>query len=128
MNMCELYKRLLTNKECEIFDNLEALEESFESNVVAAILYIAGYLQKQADQIRDNDTMYYYDKFGKCLDQLNKGALVMPQDHLVQWYIYCFVLFTQIGERVCRTFFDKFVYIYFQKIAFKYFLETQKNS
>ena len=71
---------------------------------MAAILYIAGYLQKQARQICYNDTMYCYDKFGKYLDQLNRGALVLPQDHLVQWCIYCFVLFTQIGERVCRTF------------------------
>ena len=58
----------------------------------------------QADLIRDNDTMYYYDKFGKYLDQLNRGALVLAQDHLVQWCIHCFVLFTEIGERVCRTF------------------------
>ena len=101
---CELCKRILTNEECEIFDNLEALEKSVESDVAAAILYIAGYLQKQACQICDNDTMYYYDKFGKYLDQLNRGAVVLPQDHLVQWCIYCFVLFTQIGEWVCRTF------------------------
>ena len=60
---CKLCKRLLTDEECEIFDNLEALEESVGSDVVAAILYIAGYLQKQAGQIRDNDTMCYYDKF-----------------------------------------------------------------
>ena len=115
---CELCKRLLTNKECEIFDNLEALEESVGSDVVAAILYIAGYLQKQADQIRYNDTTYYYDKFGKYFDQLNKGSLVLSQDHLVQWCIYWFVLFTQICERVCRTFFDEFVYIYFRKMVF----------
>ena len=82
---CELCKRLLTDEECKIFDNLEALEESVGSDVVAAVLYIAGYLQKQAGQIRDNDTMYYYDKFGKYLDQLNKGALVLPQDHLVAY-------------------------------------------
>ena len=92
---CELCKRLLTDEECEIFDNLEALEESVGSDVVAAILYIAGYLQKQAGQIRDNDTMYYYDKFVKYLDQLNRGALVLPQDHLVQWCNYCFVVFTK---------------------------------
>ena len=101
---CELCKRLPTDKECEIFDNLEAPEESVGSDVVAAILYITGYLPKQAGQIRDNDTMYYYDKFLKYLDQLNRGVLALPQDHLVQWCIYCFVLFTQIGERVCRTF------------------------
>ena len=71
---------------------------------MAAILYIARHLQKQESQIRDNDTMYYYDKFGKYLDQLNREALVLPQDHLVQWCIYCFVLFTQIGRQICRTF------------------------
>ena len=89
---------------CETFDNLEVVEESVGSNVMAAILYIAGYFQKQAGQIRDNDSMYYYNKFGNYLDQLNRGALVLSQDHLVQWCIYCFVLFTQIGEQVCRTF------------------------
>ena len=56
---CELCKCLLTDEECEVFDNLEALEESVESDVVAAILYIAGYPLKQAGQICDNDTMYY---------------------------------------------------------------------
>ena len=56
--------------------------------------------------------MYYYDKFEKYLDQLNKGAIVLPQDHLVQWCIYCSVLFTQIGERECRTFFiNLFIFI-----------------
>ena len=44
---CELPKRLLTNEECEIFENLEALKESVESDVVAVVLYIAIYLQKQ---------------------------------------------------------------------------------
>ena len=63
----ELCKRLLTDEECEIFDNLEALEESVGSDVMAVILYIAGHLQKQAGQIRDNDTMYYYNKFGTYL-------------------------------------------------------------
>ena len=81
---CELCKRLLTDEVCEVFDNLEALEESVGSDVVAAILYMAEYLQNQAGQIRDNDRMYYYDRFGKYLDQLNKGALVLPQDHLLQ--------------------------------------------
>ena len=94
----------MKSQSVQFFDNLEALEESVGSDVVAAILYIAGYLQKQAGQTYDNDTMYYYDKFGKYLDQLNRGALVLTQDHLVQWCIYCFVLFTQIGERVCCTF------------------------
>ena len=41
-------------------------------------LTVAGYLQKQTGQICDNDTMNYYDKFGKYLDQLNRGALVLP--------------------------------------------------
>ena len=35
---CELCKRLLTDEECEIFDNSEALEKSVGSDVVAAIL------------------------------------------------------------------------------------------
>ena len=65
--------------------------ESYGISNLTAILYIAGYLQKQAGQIHDNDTMYYYDKFGKYLDQLNRGALLLPQDHFVQWCIYCFV-------------------------------------
>ena len=53
---CELCKRLLIDEECEIFHNLEALEESVGSDVVA-LAAIAGYLQKQAGQIRDNDTV-----------------------------------------------------------------------
>ena len=41
---CKLCKRLPTDEECKIFDNLVVLEESVGSDVVAAILYIAGYL------------------------------------------------------------------------------------
>ena len=40
----------------------------------------------------------------RAVDQLNRGSLVLPQNHSVQWCIYCFVLFTQIGKRVSRTF------------------------
>ena len=77
MNKCELCKRLLTDEECEIFDNPEALEESVGRDVVAAILYIAGYLQKQAGEIRDNDTIYYYNKFGKYLDQCHTSFIIL---------------------------------------------------
>ena len=39
--------RLLNDQECEVFDNLRALEASAKEETLLSLIYIAGYVQKR---------------------------------------------------------------------------------
>ena len=103
-HQCEHCTRRLTDRECEVFDNLNNLEGSVGNDTIAAIIYIAGYIQRKAGSVLDHDTLFYYEKCGKYLDSLNRCNLTLPQDCLVQWCIYCLILFTLLDEPICRIF------------------------
>ena len=44
---CDTCSRLLNDKECEVFDNLHALEASVKEETLLSLIYIAGYVQKK---------------------------------------------------------------------------------
>ena len=44
---CDMCSRLLNDKECEVFENLHALEASVKGETLSSIIYIAGYVQKR---------------------------------------------------------------------------------
>ena len=48
------------------------------------VLYISGYIEHQHGYVSDDDTTIYYKKFGKYLNNLNRGGLCVPHDGIVQ--------------------------------------------
>ena len=43
----DMCSRLLNDKECEVFDNLRALEANVKEETLLSLVYIAGYVQKR---------------------------------------------------------------------------------
>ena len=80
---CDVCSQRLNDKECEVLDNLQTLEESLREETVS-LVHIAGYVQKRGYEVKENDLLSYYQKFGKYFDVLNKGSLTITQDYLVQ--------------------------------------------
>lgn len=101
---CSNCLRKLTEGESEIVDNLAELEKSIHNDTLLSLVYIAGYVQKGDKDNDIYDTNNYYDKFGSYIDALNRGGLEVPNDTVVQWVIFCFILFTQLSGSYCRTF------------------------
>ena len=64
----------------------------------------AGYAQKKGGVVKENDSLFYYHKFTKYVDALNRGSLILPQDYLVQWCIFCVIFFQQVSMRGVEKF------------------------
>lgn len=48
----------------EVIDNLEELEQSLDEETFAALIYNSGYVQKKNGSLKENDTMFYFKKYG----------------------------------------------------------------
>ena len=58
------------------------------------------------------DTTFYYNQFADYFDALNRGGLQIPNDNLVQWAIFCLIVFEQLSDEICRIFLsEQFLYI-----------------
>ena len=114
----------MNDKECEVFDNLHALEVSVKEETLSSLIYIAGYVQKKGGVVKENDLLFHYHKFGKYVDALNRGSLSLPQDYLVQWCIFCVIFFPQVLDAGCRKYFvDRFF-----KISVRYDFCVSKKT
>lgn len=119
-HQCEQCDKPLTEKECDIIDNLEELEKSLSNDVMASLVFIGGYIQRKAGSFYEFDTMIYFDNYGLYLNTLDRGKLTKPHDTLMQWTIFCFILFTEISDVVCR----KNIMKKFEAISEKYNFEA----
>lgn len=95
---CEKCNQEIKEHEADILENLDSLENSLSSDVLSALLYVSGYIQKTCGVVQEFDSMLYYDNYGIYLDSINRGKLTIPYDTLVQWVIFSFILFTQIPD------------------------------
>ena len=64
------------------------------------------------------------ERHSAYLDALDRGELCVPGDNIAQWTIYCFVLFIQFSEDLCR----KFVIAHFTDIAEKYCFDVTPSQ
>ena len=104
---CSSCNYQLSEDAAEVFDNLETLEFSLSDEVKMSLIYIAGYVTRKDTEICDSDllncTTFYFQKYGKYTDSIDRGGLNIPLDHACQWSIFCFVLFYTVKENVCRN-------------------------
>ena len=63
-HLCSGCTRNLTDKECEIFDNLNSLEASLSEDNVMSLVYVSGYIMrnlvKDAHTNYDNEDTFMY--------------------------------------------------------------------
>ena len=92
-----------SDQECEILDNLAALEKNINTATLNALVYIAGYIQFQVGSLCS--TKFYADKYGLYINNINSGDLIIPEDTVVQWIIYCYIFFVNVQNiDMCRNF------------------------
>ena len=102
---CKNCNRKPSDQECEILDNLAALEKSINTATLNALVYVAGYIQFQAGSLNECSTKFYADKYGLYMNNINRGGLIIPEDMIVQWIIYCYIFFVNIHNiDMCRNF------------------------
>ena len=105
-------ERDLEEGEREILDNLVELENKIQDETMFSISYIAGYIQRKNGYESNDDTFFYYKKFGAYFNNLNRGGLVRSNDCVVQWALLCFLFFNQVPGEFCRNFLiNTFLYI-----------------
>lgn len=98
---CDKCAYILGDRECAIFETLDQLEDYLPQDVKMTLVYIAGYvIKKQAFAV--DETFFYYEKFGEYFKTLNRGGLTIPGDHVCQWVYYCYILFRDVANDVCR--------------------------
>ena len=117
---CDACGRDLEEGEQEIVDNLAELESKIQEDTMFSIIYISGYVQRKNGSEGDDDTFFYYQKFGEYFNKLDRGGLVAPNDSIVQWVSLCFIFFNQVTGVVCRNFLIK----HFLYIAEKYDIDS----
>ena len=49
----------------------------------------------------DEETYSYYSKFGSYLKALNRGGLCIPNDSVVQWAVFSYLIFMAIEDACC---------------------------
>ena len=78
---------------------------------------------KKGGVMKENDSLFYYQKFGRYFDALNRGSLTLPQGCHVQWYIFCAIFFLQVLDAGCRKFFVNMFFL----SSVRYSLCVSKN-
>ena len=92
---------LLSEDMCDVFDKLPELENDLSMDTKMALFHIAGYIGRK-DEVSD-DTFSYQEKYGNFTDDLNRGGLQIPGDSACQWIFYCYIMFHEVANAVCRT-------------------------
>ena len=117
---CTFCERSLNEKEIEILDNLEVLEISISDSVMSSIVYIAGYVVRDCKERNDEDTYEYYNNFGTYLKALNRGGLHIPNDSVVQWAAFSYLLFMAVEDACCINLLIKLFIEVAERYQFKF--------
>ena len=67
-------------KVVEIFDNLENLKPSLSNEIKMALVYIAGEITRNDNQAGECENRFYYEKYGKYTNLIDRGKLKVPTD------------------------------------------------
>ena len=75
---------LLCNQRSEVFDNLAELEKLLLHETKMPLVYIAGHVTRKDREVTENElleqTIFYYKKYGKYTDSVDRGGLNVPSD------------------------------------------------
>ena len=103
---CDSCDFQLDEEGVEIFDNLSELENSINLDTKMSLVYIAGYVTRKDDALSESDmlevTMFYVEKYGEVLKELDRGGLKYPTDTACQWTFFCYSIFQSVRNKICR--------------------------
>ena len=105
-HQCSSCSYLLCEEGAEVFDNLAELELSIPEETKMSLVYIAGYVTRNDPELSENQllelTTFYFQKYGKVTNELDRGGLNVPSDCCCQWTFFCFIIFNTVKTKVCR--------------------------
>ncbi|XP_066923516.1 uncharacterized protein [Clytia hemisphaerica] len=89
-----------------LLNQLEEEEMSIPVETKMSLIYMAGYVARK-DEMSEQElfdaTMFYAQKYGKYLHELDRGGLKIPTDTICQWTMFSYIMFNHIRHLVCRT-------------------------
>ncbi|XP_066911172.1 uncharacterized protein [Clytia hemisphaerica] len=89
-----------------LLNQLEEEEMSIPVKTKMSLIYMAGYVARK-DEMSEQElfdaTMFYAQKYGKYLHELDRGGLKIPTDTICQWTMFSYIMFNHIRHLVCRT-------------------------
>ena len=100
---CDKCSFKLTKQMRDIMDFLPEMQSSISKDSMMGLVYIAGFLiAKDKEQINEDDSHFYYEKYGSFTVDLNCGSLHISGDSVCKWVIYSYVMFHEIAHHCCR--------------------------
>ena len=103
---CEKCKYLMDENASEVFHSLEELESKIPDATKMSLCHMAGYVtQKDPAETKEyllDTTTFYFQKYGKYTDSLDRGGLKVPTDRACQWTFFGYIMFNAVKEVVCR--------------------------
>ena len=72
---------------CDILDCLPEMQASVFADLIAALVYIAGYLTAKNKNKDLDDSHFYHEKYGGFTENLNWGGLHILRDFVCQWVV-----------------------------------------
>ena len=91
---------------CELFDHLSEYEDKISLDNKMSLVHIAGYVTRKDAEMTEEEllgtTTFYYQKFGKYTDTLDRGWLNVPTDNACQWTFLSYLMFNAVKNHVCR--------------------------
>ena len=88
---------------CELFDHLSYHEDKISVDNKMSLVHIAGYVTRKDIELTEEQmletTTFYYQKYGKYTDTLDRGWLNVPTDNACQWTFFAYTFFF-IGNSV----------------------------
>ena len=97
----------MDEKVYEVFDNLPQLEDRISTDNKMSLVHVAGYVTRKDLAVDEDElletTTFYYQKYGKYTDIMDRGGLNVPSDTACQWVFFCYLMFNAVKHNVCRT-------------------------
>ena len=101
IHSCDRCGYLLDEDKCNILDSLPDLEKKLPSDIIMTLIYLAGYVGRNDDEI--HDTYFYYEIHGNYLKDMNRGGIKIPGDTICQLTIYSYIIFHEVVDLACLS-------------------------
>ena len=103
---CEKCKYFMDEHASEIFHSLEQLEGEIPDATKMSLCHMAGYVTRkdpaETEERLLGTTTFYFQKYGKFTNSLDRGGLKVPTDTACQWTFFGYIMFNAVKEVVCR--------------------------
>ena len=86
----------------KILENIDCIEDILTKDSVMGLIYVAGYVTRKHCSAEEDST-FYFEKYGDFLRSINNGGLKVPGDMFCQWTIQSYIVFQKHANDVCRN-------------------------